>query len=588
MLSSGRIDRAVGDAERDPLRRQLHERIVALARQESVLPPVQRILIGPRLLEQSRICLRRVLMCSMAYWITRDTRFVEGAKKEMLAAAAFEDWNPGHFLDTAEMGLALALGYDWLHDQLTPSERGIIATALQRHLLSFADEAYGPAPSSDKRLHFVRDHHNWNQVCNTGMLAAALALADEDPALADRVVEGVRRSLPLAMEAYQPDGAYPEGPMYWGYGTSFNVMALSILETALGSDFDLGRMPAFNLTAGYRLQVQSPIGKFFNYGDSDAGSFASPEYTWLAERYGPAAAAADSRDLLRKLLETKPDAARTERLFALHALWFPEDTPRPVAPAPLDVHYRGPVQLAIFRSAWNDPHALYVGFKAGRNKVNHSHLDLGSFILDAEGVRWLLDLGRDRYDLPGYFSPKRWEYYRLQTRSHNTLTFDDASQSLDGNADITAFASEPRRAFAIADLTPAYPGAAKRIRRGISVLERAHVLVQDEVEGLPGASHMTWRVLTDAQVRTKGPRELELQKEGRRLRVELLFPSSAAFTVTPAKPPTAIEDQNTGVSQLAIRSDGAENLRVLVRFSPVGDRWPVAPVGHEIQPLSDW
>ncbi|MGH7945950.1 MAG: hypothetical protein ACREH8_23950 [Opitutaceae bacterium] len=44
-----------------------------------------------------------------------------------------------------------------------------------------------------------------------------------------------------------------------------------------------------------------------------------------------------------------------------------------------------------------------VGFKAGRNTVNHAHLDLGTFTFDAGGVRWAGDLGRDDYNLPGYW-----------------------------------------------------------------------------------------------------------------------------------------------------------------------------------------
>ena len=43
-------------------------------------------------------------------------RGTERLEEEMLAAAGFSDWNPGSFLDVAEMTTALAIGYDWLHD----------------------------------------------------------------------------------------------------------------------------------------------------------------------------------------------------------------------------------------------------------------------------------------------------------------------------------------------------------------------------------------------------------------------------------------------------------------------------------------
>ena len=55
--------------------------------------------------------------------MTGDKRYALRAQKEMIAAAAFDDWNPSHFLDVAEMTTALAFGYDWLYDELDPQAR---------------------------------------------------------------------------------------------------------------------------------------------------------------------------------------------------------------------------------------------------------------------------------------------------------------------------------------------------------------------------------------------------------------------------------------------------------------------------------
>ena len=387
-----------------------------------------------------------MLTCATAYRLTGDARFAARAKLEMLTVAAFADWNPSHFLDIAEMSTALAFGYDWLYGYLTPAERATIRAALVEKGLSFAPAAYAPGKATDKRLWWVTAHHNWNQVCNGGLLTAALALADEEPALARTVIAGARTSLPLAMEAYQPDGAYPEGPGYWGYGTGYNVLLLAVLESALGTDFDLGQAPAFDRTALYRLYVQSPTGLGFNYADGGANIGAAPEYTWLATRYAQAAALAHSRVLLAEAVAKKITNPETDRFFALHAVWFPVAAPAGAAgPLPLDVRFRGPAQLAIFRSAWDDPRALFLGFKAGSNTVNHSHLDLGSFVLDADGVRWAEDLGYDEYNLPGYFGGKRWTYVRLNNHGHGTLTPGNALQDDKAVAPITAFGSAPAR-----------------------------------------------------------------------------------------------------------------------------------------------
>src|SRR5262249_32177237 len=105
----------------------------ALHRQaEKILdePPVEYKLIGPRLLAQSRRCLERIYTLGLLYRLDGDQRFAERAKQELFAAAAFKDWNPAHFLDVAEMTHAFGIGYDWLFDTLSATERTTIRTAI--------------------------------------------------------------------------------------------------------------------------------------------------------------------------------------------------------------------------------------------------------------------------------------------------------------------------------------------------------------------------------------------------------------------------------------------------------------------------
>ena len=75
-------------------------------------PPIERIQVGRRLLDKSREALRRLFFLSYAYRSTRQPSYLQRAEKEMLAIAAFSDWNPPHFLDVAEMTMAMAIGYD--------------------------------------------------------------------------------------------------------------------------------------------------------------------------------------------------------------------------------------------------------------------------------------------------------------------------------------------------------------------------------------------------------------------------------------------------------------------------------------------
>jgi len=69
---------------------------------------------GRRLLLVSGRVLDRVESLAFACRMTGKKEYVERAWMELEAASQFKDWNPSHFLDTAEMTHAFAIGYDWL------------------------------------------------------------------------------------------------------------------------------------------------------------------------------------------------------------------------------------------------------------------------------------------------------------------------------------------------------------------------------------------------------------------------------------------------------------------------------------------
>ena len=73
----------------------------------------------------------------------------------------------------------------------------------------------------------------------------------------------------------------------------------------------------------------------------------------------------------------------------------------------------------------------------------HTQADAGTFVVDGARHRWVIDLGSDDYDLPGYFdhggtpgSGPRWRYYRSQAAGHNTLVIGGANQVPNARATI--------------------------------------------------------------------------------------------------------------------------------------------------------
>ncbi len=584
------FERARRFVSEDALGRRWLEHLRAEAVRLLDTPPVEHRLVGPRLLSQSRAALSRIQTLALAYRLTGERPFAERAAKEMLTAAAFPDWNPSHFLDTAEMTHALAIGYDWLYDVLEEDERETVARAIVELGLKPSVPVYRA-----QRWWSVATH-NWNQVCNGGMVIGALAVADIEPDLAAWIVGRALESVPRAMASYAPDGAWPEGPSYWHYATRYTVYLIAALESALGSDFGLSEAEGFARTGRFALHLTGPTGMMFNFGDGSDGNERLPDLFWLGRDHdGSWPVDGDgsgpvpelfwlSRKFGDPLLAWEERRRAGERGTALDILWYDGRGQGPVAQkVEPDALFRG-VEVATFRSAWEDPDALFVGFRAGDNTANHSHLDLGSFVLDALGQRWALDLGADDYNLPGYWDPqRRFDYFRLSTASHNTLTFEGQNQERTARATVTRFQSRPEMAFAVADLTEGYGRWAHSVRRGVALLERRRVLVQDEVR-CRGAQSPEWAMLTGAKVEMAGPRRVVLRQGGKALTLQLLSPEGASFGVESAER-KAPERENRGVSRLVVRMERpVERVTVAVLMTPGDTPSPRPP----LQPLDQW
>jgi hypothetical protein len=531
---------------------------------------------GLRLLSTSRRVLQRVQTLGLLYRLEGDRRWAERAWQELEAAAAFQDWNPRHFLDTAEMTHAFALGYDWLHDAWTEAQRGTLRAAMiekgLQPALKILEEDRG----------WARAHHNWNQVCNGGIGLGALALAEVEPELAGRILHRALISIQRAMTEYAPDGAWAEGPGYWNYATTYNVAILAALQTALGTDFRLKSIPGFSEAGLFPIYIAGPLDRTFNYADTGDGAPRAPHMFWLARQYN------------------RPAYAWYQRQRAyphpLDLLWFDPrgESPTP-ATLPLDKHFRG-ADVVTLRSAWAERDAVFVGFKAGDNKANHSNLDLGSFVLDALGARWAVDLGADDYNLPGYFGKQRWTYYRLRAEGHNTLLLnpgDAPDQEPSAAARMLRFESKPERAFAIADLTPAYAKHARSVQRGLALLDRRAVLVQDEVQADKPADFW-WFLHTPAKVTVNpgGARAL-LAQGNARLEARLLSPVGAKFEVLdavplPSSPQPPKQAQNRNVRKLAVHLPAQTDLRLAVLLTPLRENEPPKEAAPEVKGLREW
>ncbi len=581
-------EKAIGKMlEKDDQWRKLHQAILTESDAIIALEPIERIQIGRRLLDKSREALRRIFQLSYAYRLTGEEKYFLRAEKEMLAISQFSDWNPSHFLDVAEMTMAMAIGYDWLFENLSSESRAAIRHSIVR---------LGIEPSFDSKYNsFLKATHNWNQVCNAGMVFGALAVFEDYPELAQKTLERAVESIPLAMKDYGPDGAYPEGYGYWGYGTSFNVLFLSALEKVYGTDFGLGQAPGFLESAGFYKNMTGATGLSYNWGDAGSGSGSiSPAMFWFAQKN-------DKPSLLwveKKHFENKDIFRFTgNRILPAALIWGNGISLDAIQqPASLFWKGQGANPVALMRTSWTDPNAIYLGFKAGSPSVNHGHMDIGSFIMEADGVRWAMDFGMQDYEsleskgiqLFGRTQDaQRWTVYRLNNYVHNTLTFDDQLHLVKGYAKIDRFSEDPGFMFAISDISSVFEGQIKNAERGVAIVDGKYVVVQDEIKALEKATSMIWNMLTPADVILTGGNTATLEKDGERLFLKVDGPGKINIRTWSTDPKTDYDAPNPGTTRVGFEYElqAIEAATFKVYLIPEKSS---AEVSTQIPSLSDW
>ena len=500
-----------------PQGRELATRILYDAGKMCDYPPEQRKLTGRRLLEVSRNVLFRVNTLTTAWVLTGDRKFADRATAELLAAAAFSDWNPAHFLDVAEMTLALALGYDRLYSELTPEQRTVLARAIREK---------GLKPSLGKHW-WVAGSNNWTQVCHAGLTAGALVTAEDDPELAADIINRALVNLPRVMKkSYAPNGAYPEGPMYWSYGTEFNVLLLALLERTLGSDFGLAGQPGFARTGAYLSAMHGNTGQPFSYADAGSSPVFGYANIFLIKYFHQPElfSRTQSEQFLRR------NAARPESVqfhgdrllpLALYELDGLPERPSDRSPGSYSSGKEAAVPVTVHRNRTS-----YVGIKGGSPSGPHGHMDGGSFIFESDGVRWFHDLGAEDYtrleqrglDLWNMSqNSDRWTVFRLGIQSHNLPVIARQRQQVKGSARLRS-CNDQVSEF---DLSTLYRGQADTVRRRWQLEDSGRLRLREQLTGLKPGVPVEFQFLTRARPTVNADGSLKLEEAGRSLRIDV-------------------------------------------------------------------
>ncbi|MBX7210573.1 MAG: hypothetical protein K1X78_19860 [Verrucomicrobiaceae bacterium] len=587
----------------------------------------------------------RVALLGALNFIDGDPKWKERAVREMVSVTdnVYGDWYPGEPTVTTDHLIAGVLAYDWFKDGFNAGQlaklkefihlKGVdpIAAHLKNEPVPATAKKVEPGtqPQKDKtpaKAPKKREPEGPELVdademgMYSALVLAAICMVDDDPPAAKKALEPVGKMFSKGLAQFSPGGVWPEGMEAGDRVMDHVAMVLQTLRSACGNDFGLSVLEGIPEIGAVRMHLTGPTKYVFNYGDAKKAPLARTWVSsWLSGVHGnpglPATAALPAKgddsvdkaaflDLAGQLIYHNPQAAGYR------------------TPEALDFMAPGG-EAAALRSSWDSPAAMYVAMKGGRNEVPAAQLDIGSFVLDAGGVRWAEELGPEDDKAPG-FSPdvpdrnKRYALYLEGTKGQNTLVLGGKDEeekpepkkpagkgpppknqkpvTLPGNQELdakaafsgAAFQSSAEKGVAILNMTDAYHKA-KSALRGILMMRgtQPYVLLQDDLV-IKGTSEVDWQMHTKTDVTAAG-NKATLTSGKATLTAALLSPAGAEFVVEdpPAKPPGDVRNrdlQKEKVKVLKVRLKGAKGeQRIAVAFA-LGTDAPSVPV----VPIAQW
>ncbi len=376
-------------------------------------------------------------------------------------------------------------------DDLSPMWRRRIVFEIER-------QAIDPYLRCD--WHWERTAMNWNAVCNSGMVAAAL-LADFDTQTRARVLHKALGSVRRFLTGFTPDGGCSEGPGYWAYGVGNYAVMAYYVHCATGGGVDMLADPVLPAVFAYPTGIVLSGRKVANFADcSPQVGFRGGAIAWAAGRLGvPQMVALSSSGTGRRgYLTNALDlclAAQPADFSAPPEFFLPD------------------LNLLIARGKGADGEQLVLAVKGGHNAEYHNHNDVGAFIVHWRGESLICDLGAGNY-VRAFFTDRRYEFLTTRSRGHNVPLINGVEQGTGSEFCATDFGLE-RSDGGIGvsmDLAGAYPAEA-----GVASLRRTVVLYRDDAERVELVDELTFE--GDA-----GDYELPLYTEGE-------FRATAAGTV---------------------------------------------------------
>lgn len=516
---------------------------------------------------------------ALGYHLTGDDRYAVRAWKFIETLCELPDWNPAHYLTTGEFTYIVGLGYDWLYDTFTEEQRKYIEENLLEKGVGYTHKLYFNQIQDgvDGYLGWWQAESNWNAVCNGGSICGAIALMDVYPEICSEVIENAAKGLEGMLTLYYPHGTYEEGLSYWAYALTFLTHATISMNNAFGDDFNFDDAPGLDETGWYIINLTGST-TVMTMGDVDSKLLNNPHIMYMADRYN---------DKLLMAARMKEMEKLGYRGGVFEMIYYNPELLGGEIELPLDTFMKG-AEVISLREKWYDKGASYLGASGGSNYRAHGHMDIGSYVVDMAGERFIMDIGAENYSAPGgYFTRNRYYFYRARPEGHNlyiinpenTLEYYGMGKEADATGEILV--SKPRGAIGVMDLSDAYAQWATSAKRGYMLTDnRRSVVVRDEIDLINPDSEIRWGIHTKADVEFISPNQAVLTQNGKKMLVtadtnaaEWSFAQGTPQTLADITKTVVTEGDNikSGIKKLEIVAKASGRLNISVKYKLLDD-----------------
>ena len=550
---------------------------------KSIYPPMEYVLDEEdSILPISREVINRMVILGYAWQITGDEKYALRGWEELENVCSYDDWCTSHFLATAEMALAVSVGYDWLYDYLSAEQKDFLAEKTYEYAIK-------PALSKNYLKNwFTWSKNNWNSICYSGVGIASMVFSSYYPDESAEFLKMCYEAMPVAFANFTPDGVYAEGPGYSQSGMNSIVFFVATSKNHLGTDYGMSEIDGFKELGKFPVYITTPTG-VFNFGDNKDRMCFSPALHWYAAEYdSPLLACYQMWDVPGIF---SPDTSESTerngkgREDALSLLWYdrsytPESADFSGESLAMYLDSDSGQTLALIRSAYLDKTATFAGIKGGYNFINHGDLDIGTFVFDTMGERWAEELGPGAYDAPGYFTNTpaggRWKNYCKRAEGQNTLvinpdmTLDD--QYVLAECDFTAFEETADGGKASLNMTDAYRmNGAINVARDFELYDNYSSLkISDKIIcSIP--SEIYWFMHTKADIEIKEDGKTAILTIGDK-QLKATSHSDGTFSVMKAerlKGEWEYDYDYSDIQKLTIKLDNVKKADIVITLEPL-------------------